>query len=121
MATLVPPSADAAGPRALSEKEVITSIDQLPRHTYAVSGSVVELLESDEALLELGARLRADLVADLETYDIKDDTALQQYHGVLANLDLLVGDTDGFFAHTDAVRKLEEKPASKLTNSPGNF
>ena len=55
VASLAPPSADAAGPRALSEKEVITSIDQLPRHTYAVSGSVVELLESDEALLDLGA------------------------------------------------------------------
>ena len=58
------------------EKTPVKSLDDLPRHTYKIPGSVSELLKSDEQFTALAKAVRADLEADLAKYQIEDAATL---------------------------------------------
>ncbi|HSN56120.1 MAG TPA: S8 family serine peptidase [Candidatus Sulfomarinibacteraceae bacterium] len=105
----------AAPPAAAGERIRVTNLDELPRFSYPVEGSVVPILTSDEAFAELAAKVRADIEGVLAKYEIEDAATLQGYHGVLARLDLLAGNHEAALAHLERVRELESKEAGKLT------
>ena len=61
------------GPRAAKTKKAaetqkikITRLDDLPQHTYPISGKVSEMVKSDEQVAELARQVRANIEADLE-------------------------------------------------------
>lgn len=98
-------------------KKKIASIDDLPRHTYKVTGTLTELITQEKVFKPFAARVRADIEKDLEDYEIEDKTTLKDFYGVLINLDMLSGNYDAAIAGIRKVQELEDKSADKLTNN----
>lgn len=96
-----------------SAKPKISKLDDLPRHTYPVKGSVVDLVTSPEKFAPFAAAVRADVEKDLATYDIEDKTLLKRLKGTILTLDLLEGKKTEARSLIAEVRALEEKPALK--------
>jgi subtilisin family serine protease len=104
-----PPAADSAA------KPKITKLDDLPRYTYPVKGSAVDLVTSEKAFAPFAAAVRANVEKDLATYDIEDKTTLKRLKGTLLTLDLLDGRNAEARDLIAELRGLEDKPALKLT------
>jgi subtilisin family serine protease len=98
---------------AQTPKQKITKLDDLPRHTYAVQGSVVDLVTNGDKFAPFAAQVRADINSDLATYDIEDKTTLKNLKGTLLALDLLEGKNDDARKLIAELRDLEDKPALK--------
>src|SRR5579863_9760889 len=101
--------------QAPAAKPKITKLDDLPRHTYPVQGSVVDLVTSADKFAPFAAQVRADVEKDLTTYDIEDKTTLKRLKGTLLTLDLLEGKNAEARSLIAELRTLEEKPALKIT------
>ena len=93
----------------------ITKLSDLPPHTYAVSGKPSVIVENAKTMLDLAARVDADITSDLEKYDIQDRTTLQRYAGNQLTIAMLRKEWDKALALAERLRGLEEKPADKLT------
>lgn len=105
-----------AGPaQAHAQKIPITKLDDLPQHTYPVSGKVVDLIKSRAQVAELAQRVRANVEADLDTYEINDATTLKNMYGTLLSIDLFEGNYEPALARIAQIRTLEDKEAAKLT------
>ena len=107
--------AGCAGSKANSSQKIkITKLDDLPQHTYPVSDKVSAILKSEEKVAELARKVRADVEADLATYEIDDATTLQNMYGKLLSVALIEGDYDTAFKHIEQIRELEDKEPKKL-------
>ena len=95
-------------------KPKILKADDLPRHTYPVSGTVTELIESPDKFAALAAQVRADTENDLATYDIEDKSTLKGLKNVLLLLDLTEGKNDDARKIIAELRDLEDKPSAKI-------
>ncbi len=104
-------------PAATPEPKIlINSLDELPVHTYAISGSVSELLDDREALAELRRLYRADLESDMRKFSIDDNSTLQGMYSKMATLDLIDGRNDEVLHWLGKVSSLEDKEAARLTS-----
>ncbi|MFH2001364.1 MAG: S8 family serine peptidase, partial [Planctomycetota bacterium] len=103
------------GGEGVKEKIKITHLDDLPHHTYPFTGKVMDLISSREQVLDLAKKVRADVEADLEAYEIPDATTLQGMYGILQTIDTLEGRYDEALDRLEAIRELEGKEAKKLT------
>lgn len=108
------PSQPAPPPAAEQAKPKITKLDDLPRHTYPVTGSVTDLVLSGDKFAPLAAAVRQDVEHDLASYDIEDKTTLKRLKGTLLTLDLLENKNTEARALIAELRSLEDKPAAKL-------
>lgn len=97
-----------------NQKNKITNIDQLPRHTYKISITLTELLTDAKAFVDFAQQVRQDIEADFTNYDIRDTTTLREYYGVLVILDVLRGNHDAALAGIERLRELVDKPAARL-------
>ncbi|MEL4177242.1 S8 family serine peptidase [Roseateles sp. PN1] len=105
-------SAASAGAR-----QVITRADQLPRHTHTLAKLPSEMLAAPlQELQPLGAKLEAELLADLAAFDIQDPATLREFYGALASLAQLRGDWAAVPGWTAKARALQEKAGGKLTS-----
>ncbi len=95
-------------------KTRIENLDDLPRFSYPVEGSVVGIITSDEAFDEFAAKVRTDIEGVLEKYEIDDAATLQGFYGTLSRLDFMSGDYEAALARIQAIRELETKEAGKL-------
>jgi subtilisin family serine protease len=111
---LVVSHADGSGDKP-REKIKIKKLDDLPQHTYPVSGKVSDLVKSDAQVAELAKKVRANVEADLATYDIGDPTTLQRMYRTLLSIDLVEGNHKSALARIEQIRELEDKEAKKLT------
>lgn len=111
---LVVSHADGSGDKP-REKIKINKLDDLPQHTYPVSGKVSDLVKSDAQVAELAKKVRANVEADLATYDIGDPTTLQRMYRTLLSIDLVEGNHKSALARIEQIRELEDKEAKKLT------
>jgi hypothetical protein len=106
----------ASGPTGQPGRKIrVTKIDDLPRHTYPISGRVSDLLHSRERISELAAKIRADLENDLASYEIADASTLQRMYGTLLAIDLIQEDEEAALERIERIRALEDKEAAKLT------
>lgn len=99
---------------ALADKPKVTKQDDLPRHSYKVTGTVTQLVTDEKAFAPFADSVRKNLEADLAGYDIQDRTTLQGIQGALLALDQLAGDWDSVLKRVAVLRELESKPAQKL-------
>jgi len=99
------------------DKIKIKKLDDLPRHSYKVTGKAIELVKSDEVFAKFAEQVRKDVEADLAKFDLEDKAALKKLHGVVTLLDVLEGRDEEALKRLKLIRDLEEKPAAKLTNS----
>ncbi len=97
-----------------AQKIRITKLDDLPRHTYPISGKVVDLIQSQAQVAELAKRVRANIEADLDAYEINDATTLKKMYGTLLTIDMFEGHNESALAHIVQIRALEDKEAAKL-------
>jgi len=106
------PDKQVAGP---GEKTRITRLDDLPQHSYPITEKPSELLGSRERILELADAVARDVQADLDTYEITDNSTLQRMYGTLLTVDLLHERFDSVLARIEQIRVLEDKESAKQT------
>ena len=111
--------AAAAGVSAAQsdDKPLITRKDDLPRHSYQLDLPVTDLYlpQNRAALLALARAVEADILADLETYEITDDSTVQDYYAVLGSVALLENRWQDYLDILAKQRALETKEANRLT------
>ena len=108
--------AQAATPAAGASRTVITANDQLPRRTITLARLPSEYLAGPrEQLMPLVAQLEANLRADLERYDIRDEATLRAYHGTLLTMAQFRGDWAAVPAIVKRLRTLQDKPGPRAT------
>jgi subtilisin family serine protease len=103
-------AADAAG------KIPITKLADLPPHTYKIPDKPSAILTNKAAIVELAGAIEKDMKADLDKYDIQDQTAIRRMYGTLLTIAMLKEDYPSAKTLVKAVRDLQEKPAQKLTS-----
>ena len=91
----------------------IAKLDDLPQHTYPITGTVTELVKSSERIRALAVKVRADIEADLDKYQIDDATTLQRMYSTLMRIALIEKNYDAALGHIAQVRELEDKEATK--------
>ena len=114
----VPPPAPPAVPTpppAPPAKPKITKLDDLPRHTYPVTGTVMDILNDDAKFNALTGQVRADIEKDLSDYDIADKTTLKRLKGSLLVIALVQNRDDDARQLIADLKDLEDKPSIKLT------
>ena len=104
---------------APAAKKKIEKRDDLPRHSYTLPMSGSEIVRSEDAIAKLAKQVRADLEADLASYDIADKTTVQGMQSALATISLVQHRWDEALEHLKAARALEDKPAIKATMGLG--
>ena len=115
LASLMLAGQATAGDEQPAGKIKITKLDDLPQHSYPITGKASELVKSKDAVAELARKVREDIEADLARYEIDDATTLQKWYGTLLTIDMLQGNDKHALAHIEQIRDLEDKAAKKLT------
>jgi subtilisin family serine protease len=95
-------------------KKRVTSMDQLPNHSYKISGTITDMFNRVDAFAAFARQVRQDIVADLAAYEINDNATLREYYDVLLILDILEGCDEAAIADITRLRELSDKPAEKL-------
>jgi len=93
-------------------KKRVEAADQLPVHSYPVSGKASDLL-NDDAFVKLISGLQRDLISDLRDYDIEDKTTLKNYYNALMQIAYLTSHYDEALSYLQEKSALEDKPAAK--------
>ncbi|AHM62656.1 putative serine protease [Flammeovirgaceae bacterium 311] len=97
------------------DKQQITSADQLPRRTIALSGNVMDIYNDDELLKKLADQISKNLENDLATYDIQDKATLKGYYSTLMMLDIWEGRDRDALEKVKLLVALEDKEEEKTT------
>ena len=106
-----------APPIIEAEKKVITSADQLPRRSYAISRLPSELLDAPRAELDpVVEAIDKDLANDLATLDIRDRATRAGMLQARAQFAIHRGDWAAARALLLEIRAQQEKAADKLTS-----
>jgi hypothetical protein len=103
-----------AQPYAKQTKKRVERADQLPAHSYPITGKVSAILTDDAAALQLMNALEADLKKDLQEYEIQDKATLKLYYYTLADFSFLRGQYDDAVKYLNRGCQLEDKPAQVL-------
>ncbi len=111
-----PPSPGVVEAPPVPAKIAIDSLDDLPAHSYPLTGTISNLLNDPVAFNELKANFRQDLETDLATYEITDEATLKGKYGILVTLDMLDGNQAEALVNLDKIQGLEDKEASRLMN-----
>ncbi|MCP5104724.1 MAG: S8 family serine peptidase, partial [bacterium] len=104
----------ANGQNKETKKKTISNVDQLPRHTYKIPGTVSQLVTNEKTFEDFAAKVRKDIETDLNTYDIQDKTTLRDFYGTILAHDALNGKDEAVLKGIERLRKLVDKPGAKL-------
>jgi hypothetical protein len=94
-------------------KKKIESSDQLPVHSYPISGKASSLLTNDAALATLAASLEKDLEGDLRDFDIQDKATLRGYYASRQDTAFFAGRYDDALSYLRKKNALQDKPVAK--------
>jgi subtilisin family serine protease len=109
------PPASGSTPPTASDKIKVTTADDLPRHTYAISGKTLDILNDPAKFDPIVDKLIADALRDLETYDISDPTTLQAYYELLSQAYTLRMDLPRALEWSNRAGTLDDKPQERAT------
>ena len=102
---------------AQAQRQTVTRADQLPRRSYQLNKLPSEALRAPlDELKPLGAKLEANISADLAAYDILDRATLREMYSSMATLAQLRGDWAAVPGWTAKARALQDKAGSRLTS-----
>jgi subtilisin family serine protease len=110
-----PPPAAPPAPPAPPAKPKITKADDLPRHTYPVDGTVMDILNNDVKFNTLAEAVYTNIKKDLADYDIEDKTTLKRLKSQLLVIDLVQNRNEEARQIINELKDLEDKPSLKLT------
>ena len=97
------------------EKEKITKLDDLPRFTYQVTGTVTDMITDDSLFSKFAAKVRSDVEGVLQKYDIEDNTTQKRLYGLMNIFYMFDKNYPKVLETIEFLRGLDEKPADKLT------
>jgi subtilisin family serine protease len=97
------------------EKEKITKLDDLPRFTYQVTGTVTDMMTNDSLFFEFATKVRSDVEGVLQKYDIEDNTTQKRLYGLMNMFYMFDRNYPKVLETIEFLRGLDEKPADKLT------
>lgn len=106
------PAAAPAQPK--DERIPVKTADELPRHTYAVSGKALEIIQNDAVFMPLLDAMVKNTEADLAKYRIEDVATLQGMYDFLGMAASIRGDYDTALEYSAKAKALETKEAEKL-------
>ena len=98
-----------------SQKQKITSAEQLPRRTIALEGKVAEIYHNDALLKKIANELYQNFLNDMEVFDIQDKSTLKSYESTLMQLEFYLGDYSNIPTRLERIRGLEDREEDKLT------
>jgi subtilisin family serine protease len=102
-------------PSKTDAKIKVRTADDLPRHTYAISGKTLDILKDPAKFDPIVDKLVADSLRDLETYDIADSTTVQGYYELLSQAYTLKMDLSRAIEWSDRAGALDDKPQERAT------
>ena len=105
----------AAATPAGKERKPVKTADDLPRHTYPLTGKALEVVNDDAKFFALVDAALADALADLEAYDIQDPATLKGYYEAISSAYVVKGDLEKALAFTEKAKALETKESEKVT------
>jgi subtilisin family serine protease len=105
---------EADAPPPPIEKIKVTSLDELPIHTYPLQGTLTEMLNNPVTMTALRAAYRKDVESDLALYQIDDVATLQGKYTSLYTLAMSEHRYDDAMVLLKKIKKLEDKEASRL-------
>lgn len=112
---LVVTAALAASPTAT---QVVRTQNDLPRHSYPISGTAVELLNADDVTFNAwAAKVNADVDATLKGYAIKDHATLRTLLNTRLAYQVLTHQDKAGLATITHLRAVEDKPDAKLMSA----
>lgn len=97
-----------------ADKIPVTKQDDLPRHTYTISVPAAEFVASTGALSTLAVEVKADLLDDLERYDIRDEATLSGFYRSLTMLSAITGDYEAARLYHEQAARHETKESQRL-------
>ena len=99
-------------------KKPVNSEADLPRYTYAMTGTASQLFQSDPATFgAFASKVLADVNATLDGYDIKDKATLRTLLNEKLEILALQGKNQDALALVPQTRDVEDKPDAKLTSN----
>ena len=96
-----------------ASRVVVTSRDDMPKHSYPVSMTLTELFSAGDTVSALAEEVRSDLQSDLEKYDIKDASAMRDMLNGLVDIALIQHRDSIASTYLPQIADLEEKASSK--------
>ena len=96
-------------------KIVVRTADDLPRHTYPITGTALEILGDPAKLDPILENLILDAETDLDTYEIADTATLQGYYELLSSAYQLKGDLDLAILWSDRAGTLDTKEQERAS------
>jgi len=102
---------------AIADKIKIEKLDDLPRHTYKIDKKIVDFLKDNAAINKLAAEVKADLLADLDKYEISDKATLQGMYANLGTIAMIEGDWQRYLELVNLRISLEDKEAARHTTA----
>lgn len=102
-------------PSKTDAKIKVRTADDLPRHTYAITGKTLDILKDPAKFDPIVDKLVADSLRDLETYDIADSTTVQGYYELLSQAYTLKMDLSRAIEWSDRAGALDDKPQERAT------
>ncbi len=100
---------------AFSQKQKITSAEQLPRRTVAMEGKVSDIFNNEAQLNQLAKEIYQNLLSDHNQFEIEDKSTLISYESYLMQLEFWFGKYDSIPNRLERIRALEEREEDKLT------
>jgi subtilisin family serine protease len=94
-------------------KKKLETAEQLPVHSYPLSGKASDVLNNDVAFARLTSALQKDLINELQTYDIEDKSTVKSYYNSLMQIACLDGHYDEALSYLQKGNALEDKPAAQ--------
>lgn len=114
------PSLSPAQPSQTTDTRIVVKTqDDLPRHTYKVKGTALEIIRDDVQSRALISAALKDALDDLNKYKIQDTTTLKAYYDNISLAYYLTGDLNQALVYTDKSRELETKEQEKLMRGLG--
>ncbi len=103
------------GQQAGTAKKQVKSESDLPRFTYAVKGTVADLLRSDAATFEsFSSKVGSDLQSIFDNYDVADKSTERTLLDAKLSLEELGGENEEGLRTIERIRSLEEKPDARV-------
>lgn len=95
------------------DRIVVKSADDLPRHSYQVTGKSLDLIQDDARFFPLLDQMVADAEADLKKYKIEDQAALRGYYDFLQSAAMIRRDYARALEYVPKLKELETKEAER--------
>ncbi len=105
-----------------AQKIAINSVDDLPKRTYTIEeAQYLDVLNNKTLMQTLSTDLEANLLTDLDKYDITDPSTLKNYYNTLRRLAMRAENYDKALSFIPKIKELCDKESEKILTGVGTI